>query len=231
MTEEKKSVLGFLKGLVAEEVPDRSRPAPTTATTEAQEHAHAPAHATTSPTAPVLHAAAPDAQALAKLEARVQGALPPAYATFMETYESLREDIPDERTRFRVALKTSHTTADQVYAAIDQLIGVMDAARAEFSRSFEENKSRRVGEAQRAIFATEAKIASGEAELKALQEGVAALRAKRDADTQGMQAETERLEEVRAGFESAHAQVFGRLAAHKNNVANMLSSTTPKGTP
>jgi hypothetical protein len=157
---------------------------------------------------------AADPEVLAKLEAQLQAHCPPPYTTFMEQYEALREVIADEPTRFRAALKTSHTTTEQLVVALSELQGVMDSAKDKFHQSFEENKAHRVGEVQASIQQTDALIADREKEL-------AALRTKRQADTDTITREGQRLEGIRAGFENAHAQVVSRLQAQQSRVQAM----------
>src|SRR5271156_1982989 len=103
---------GFLKLLstvgLADRVPSHEAAAPA-------QGAPAPAM----PAAPTWAAsgsapAEPDPEVLSKLEARLQKNCPPAYTSFMEQYEALRDVIVDETTRFKAALKTSHLTPPQL---------------------------------------------------------------------------------------------------------------------
>ena len=215
MTEQKKSVLSHLAGLFVEQVPDQAAP-------KASASTPAPAPTPIPLQHPVGHASStPDPQVLAKLEARLQSALPPAYASFMEQYDVLKDDIPDERTRFKVALKTSHTTADQVVSALDQLLGTMGTALTDFMHTFDENKEKRLGEAQKSITATDDLISSHEAQLKSITDTITSLRTKRSTDVESMETETHRLEGIRAGFEGAHSQIVARLTSQKNHILPM----------
>jgi chromosome segregation ATPase len=139
----------------------------------------------------------------------------------MDQYELLKDDITDDRQRFKVALKTSHTTTDQLLAALDQLVGAMDSAKAEFSHAFEENRNKRIGEAEASLKATDAQIATYEKQMQAIQETIASLRTKRDTDAHAIQHEAQRLDGIRASFEAAHAQVVHRLQAQKSRVETM----------
>jgi chromosome segregation ATPase len=206
----KKGIMGFLSNVgLVEEVPD--------APVQTQRIAPVPSHAEHFSSAP----GNPDPEVLAKLEKRLQDHCPSAYTSFMEQYETLKEVIPDEATRFKGALKTSHTTTEQLIGAIDQLVGAMDAAKAEFSHTFEDNKSRRLGEAEASLKATDDLIASNEKQLQSLQETIASLRTKRDTDAQSLEHEGQRLDSIRASFDAAHSQVVGRLQAQKNRVQTM----------
>ena len=169
-------------------------------------------------------AAAPDAAALAKLEARLQQSVPPVYAAFMEQYDALRDVIADETVRFKAALKTSHANADQIIASLDQLLSSMDTAHNDFTKSFEGNKGKVLGQLEQAINATQELIKTREQQVQAIQNEIASLHAKVDTDSARAQSEGTRLEGIRAGFEVAHAQVVGRLTAQKNRIAAM-----PKG--
>ena len=221
MTEGKKSVLGFLKTLVAEEVPDK----PASPATEAHASSVAPAAAPVHSFARAGGGAAePDPQALAKLEHRLQAACPAPYVAFMEQYEALREDIPDERTRFKVSLKTSHTTAGEVLGAIDQLLSAMGTAKDEFMHSFNDNRDKRVSAAQAAIAASDELIKSSEEQIQAIQEKIASLRTKRATDAENMQEEGRRLDAILGGFNAAHAQVVSKLTDQKNRIGAMPES-------
>jgi chromosome segregation ATPase len=137
----------------------------------------------------------------------------------MEQHRALEDVIGDEVTRFKAALRTSHTTGNEVLAALDQLISTMNTAHTEFTRSFEENKAKRVAEAEHSIQASDELIRSSEEQIQAIQEKIASLRTKRETDARNAQNEMVRLEGVRGGFESALAQVVGRLNALKGRLA------------
>jgi len=216
------SVFGFLKNIVAEDVPDNAsaRPTRNTPIPAAPRHVMNPIVHKESPAAAP---AAPDAHALEKLEARLQAACPAPYIAFMEQYESLKEDIADERTRFKVALKTTHTTAEQVLGALDQLLSVMQKAKEEFTHSFDENKQKKMSAAQEGIVAGEQLIASSLEQIKAIEEKIASLKTKHETDTQNMQDESRRLDAILGGFNAAHAQVTRRLEDQKNRIASMES--------
>lgn len=216
MTEAKKNnVLGFLKNLVVDEVPD---PISTPAKTLARESS-APPPVRSFSSAPAATAA--DPEILSKLEKKLQNNCPQPYAAFMEQYEALAEIIPDETMRFKAALKASHTTAEDLVKALDQLTATMNAAEAEFTKTFEENKAKRLGDAEKSLKATDDLIASNEQNIKSLQDTIASLRTKRDTDAGTMEHEVQKFEGIRAGFETAHSQVVGRLTAQRNRVAAM----------
>jgi len=214
MTEAAKrpSVFGFLKSIVAEDVPDK----PAARNTPVPAASHAESHV-----AVVHEDAVPDAAALGKLEQRLQAACPKEYASFMEQYESLKEDIADERTRFKVALKTTHTTAENVLAGVDMLLTTMQSAKEEFQRSFDENSKKKMSAADESIAATNQLIASSEEQIKAIEEKIAALKQKRETDIQQRNADGGRLETVLRGFNAAHAQVVSRLENQKSRLAAM----------
>jgi len=212
----KTSVFGFLKNIVAEDVPDRpTRNTPLPAAPHVVER-----HAF-DPSVGLVKSMGPDPQALSKLEARLQSACPAPYAAFMEQYESLKEDIADERTRFKVALKTTHTTADVVIEALDHLLDTMSKAKDEFTHSFDENKNKKMTSAQEAITAGEQLIASSEEQIKAIQEKIVSLKQKRETDIQNMQDEGRRLDAILGGFSAAHTQVVHRLEDQKNRISSM----------
>ena len=222
MTEEKKSIFGFLKDALTEEVPDeppkeKAHPAAPAAKSPA------PAHQT-----PAVHVAAGAVEAdpamLAKLDNRLQASLPPVYAAFMEQYGALQDVIADETVRFKAALKTSHANADAIVAALDQLLSSMEQAHTDFMHTFEANKGKILGDLQQSIDATTDLIKTREQQVQAIQAEIASLHAKRDHDAARSESETTRLEGTRAGFEAALAQVVGRLTAQKNRIAAM-----PKG--
>ena len=224
MTEasKKTGVFGFLKTLVAEEVPDKPSGARNTPLPPAPpvEH-HYGESGGYAPSGEVARSAGPDPQALAKLESRLQGACPAPYAAFMEQYEALKEDIADERTRFKVALKTTHTTQDQITGGLDTLLGVMDSAKSEFMHSWDDNKKKRVSEADKSIASSDELIKSSEEQIKAIQEKIASLRTKHDTDVENVKEEIRRLDAIRGGFEAAHAQVVGKLTDQKNRINAM----------
>ncbi len=213
MTDKKKGgFMGFLSNVgFIEETPEPAPPKDTPAPV-------APARTFSSSTPPTGNV---DQEVLAKLEARLQANCPPAYTAFMEMYDSLKEDITDDRQRFKVALKTSHTTSEQLIAALDQLLGTMEAARISFSHTCEENRTKRLGEAEASLKATDDLIATNEQQLKSIQETIASLRTKRETDAQAKDHDAQRLATIQTNFEASHAQVVGRLQAQKSRVQSM----------
>jgi predicted nucleic acid-binding Zn-ribbon protein len=209
--------LDKLKGLVAEEVPDR----PTRQTPVPAAPAHAVQHVGQDHYDPAPGSAlvGADPAALAKLEARLQAACPAPYAKFMEQYDSLKEDISDERTRFKVALKTTHTTGVEISGALETLLSAMDSAKHEFEHSWDENRKKRVAESDQSISSSDELIKSSEEQIKAIQEKIAALRTKRDSDVANAKEEIRRLDGIRGGFEAAHHQVTSRLSNLKERLA------------
>lgn len=226
MTEKKSG--GFMRMLanigLAEEIPDPVTPE--------NHHPAGPAatgqrpYATVVKPKPASSAPSPstataDPKTLEKLEARLQKNCPPAYTSFMEQYENLREVIPDEVMRFKAALKASHTTSEQLVDAIDHLIATMDTARSDFQHTFDESRQAKIGSAEATLHATEEQIASYEKQLQTVQETIASLRTKLETDRQAIAAEQAKIESVRVNFEAAHAQVVGHLNAQKSRVQTM----------
>ena len=200
MTEaKKKGAFSFLTDLVSSEVPDKpAGPPRNTPIPPPPPGQVAPSFGAIAPQ--------PDAKALAVLEGRLNGAVPAPYAAFMEMYQSLAEDIPDESKRMKVALKTSKTTVEQISACLDQLVGVMETVHQEFLHD-QQGKL----EAHQAL---DSSIQAKEEQLQHLQAEIQALR-ERSASEQA------KIEHVRAGFEAAHSQVVGRLQAQKNRIVGV----------
>jgi hypothetical protein len=163
----------------------------------------------------------PDPAVLQRLEERLQKNCPQAYTAFMEQYAAVEGVIEDEHKRFQVALKTSHTTADQIIAALDQLVAVMAKAQTDFLEDYEEKKTKKLGEAEASIKATDDLIATNEKQLQALQETIASLHTKRENDTKAMHDKAASIEDVKCRFDASLAQVLGRLQAHKSRVLSM----------
>lgn len=213
--------LDKLKGLVAEEVPDRpTRQTPVPAAPSAARSMPAEHHDFASGSAPgAPGVVGADPAALAKLEARLQASCPAAYVSFMEQHENLKEIIPDEGMRFKAAMKASHTTPDVVLGALAQLIAAMEEARTDFTHSFEENKDKKLKVAEESIAQDDERIKASEEQIKAIQETITSLRTKRAADVENMQHEAARFENIRGGFEAAHHQVTSRLSNLKDRLA------------
>lgn len=212
-------VLGFLKSAFVEEVPDRpsivTTPPGTTlpgTTPPAISHVGSVGIGGTAPS--------PDQAVLAKLEAKLQAALPPVYAAFMEQYEGLRDVIPDEGMRFRAALKTSKATAEQLAAAIETLLETMETAQADFSKGYTENRSRALTLSQQKLTAYQQEVTKNEEMINALQARNAELVSATSSEQQVYATEVRRLEGIRGGFAAAHAQVVGRLNAQKAHVTS-----------
>ncbi|MFI5296487.1 MAG: hypothetical protein ACHREM_00195 [Polyangiales bacterium] len=214
-----KGIWGALKGLVSEEVPDP------VATPAAPTPPGPGARMTPLPPAPAAVAAAPvDQAALAKLEGLIEAARPAAYVAFMTKYDELEGVVTDETTRFRAALKTSHTTQAQLLDALGTMLDAADKASADFAKSLEAKKSASSAGATDLLTATQTLIASRESQLKAIQEEITTLRSKLATDTEHAQSEAARIDAIGAGFEAAHAQVVGKLNAYKNHVGSLTGA-------
>jgi len=197
VTEKKHGLLDSIASVFTTEVPEKAAP---TRNTPLPPERHS------QPGLVAVSATQPDSKALSVLESRLQAAIPPAYASFLEMYQSLAEDIPDESKRVKAALKTSKTTVDQVVVALDQLVGVMEVAHQEFLHSQQEKLA--------AHQALEDSIKAKDEQLHHLQEEINSLRER-------SVTEQSRIDQVKAGFEAAHAQTVGRLQSQKARIAGM----------
>jgi hypothetical protein len=221
------SIFDKVKSAFVEEVPDpKTEPKrPTSPGAAPPATTPAPGYPSSFPRSPSVvdwqehHQIAPDPAALTKLEGKLKASTPPIYENFLEQYAALEGVIPDEGTRFKAALKTSHCSLDQLSGAIDQMIAVMAGAQQEFGKSFEENKGRILGSLTQQIDADKGLIATRQSQLKTIQEEIASLQTKVANEESQVQTESARLETIRMGFEAAHAQIVGRLNDQKNRIA------------
>jgi hypothetical protein len=163
-------------------------------------------------------AVAPDPRSTQKLEERIQKAAEslPAYQAFHEQYELLRDTIPDDAMRVKVAFKTSKTTLDAVAGAYDHLLKVLGDALAEFRQNLTEKRTKTIEGAKATAEAAEALIASRESQLKAIADEVASLRAKAATDAAATSDDLAKLQERADGFEAAHAALVARLKVQKS---------------
>ena len=211
----KASLFGGIRSLFVEEVPEHTgQTAPITITTAR------PEPPVTFGAPPAQNTVTPDPAVIAKLEAKLQSKMPSIYQAFMDQYETLRDVIPDETTRFKAALKTSKTTPELLAGAVDNLIQVMQDAQQEFTKSFEDNKGKVLSQAQQSIAATEGLIETREKQIKAIEEEIASLRTKLQTDRDQAKSEEQRFEGIRASFAAAHAQVVSKLTAQRHHIAS-----------
>lgn len=204
---------GFLdriKGAFVENVPETHVPTPP-----------AP-HVATGVAAPsrVSEVRTADPEVVKKLEAKLKGNMPNGYVQFLEQFEGLQEVIPDDGMRFKAALKTSKITADQVSQALESLTTVLVSAETDFNNTFDQNRAKAQATTQQSLKATDDLIQSREQQLKAIQDEITSLRAKRTNDVTQSESDIARLETIRAGFEAAYTQVMGRLNDQKARVAS-----------
>ena len=162
-----------------------------------------------------------DPEAKRGLEARLHAAMPPAYKSFIEQHEALTGVVTDDTQRFQAALKTSHTTVEQLMQAIDSLSGILQAASQNFADDNKDRKAKAAAEAQKNIDATDALIASSESQLQVMQQTITTLREKRNAAAQDVQGEIAHLENVRCGFVGAAAILLGQLDTQRRTIATM----------
>jgi hypothetical protein len=160
-----------------------------------------------------------DPEAKRGLEARMSAQMPQAYKSFMEQHEALKDVVTDDAQRFQAALKTSHTTVEQLLQAIDSLEGILQAASQTFADDNRDRKAKATAEAQKNLDSTDALIASNEAQLQTLQQTITTLREKRSAAAQDVQNEVAHLEQVRLGFAGAVAALTGQLDTQRRTIA------------
>jgi hypothetical protein len=218
-----KSAASSVSSVFVEEVPVADKPSAHGPLASAAHDTGAtmPAPAPTFSSSPPPGGAAPDPESLRKLEARLQKTMPAKYRAFIEQSEMLKEELPDKRQRFKVALKTSHTTAEELASDISEMLGAMESAHKDFLDGFEADKASVVAEAQKALSATDSLIASNEEQLHAIQQTVATLRAKRETDAQAIQIEVARRDTARRGFEAALAEINGHLETQRSGIAEL----------
>ena len=168
-------------------------------------------------------AAQVDQKALSSLEARLRESVPADYAGFMETYQSLAEDIVDERTRFKVALKTSKTNVESVTAAIDHLLEVMKDASDKFHKGHEARSNERLGKSQELTRGIQKSIEEKQGQIAALQAEIQTLNEQGSNSVREENEEREHLTQVQSGFEAAYAQVIRRLTDQKSRVASLTT--------
>lgn len=212
-------IFGFIRDAFVESTPDAAAPAGAPAAVPP------PAPGVTNvPTGngtfiPVRAATEPDAKALAKIESALAAVRPPVYAAFIEQYDALAEDIPDEAVRFKVALKTSKATVEQLVQAFDVLDGALSQAFTEFAKSFEAKKAKALETAQQSLTDTDALLTSKIEQLSVLEGEIVLLRTKRTTDAEQIQNDGRRIEGIRLGFVAAHQQVSERLKTQRARIA------------
>ena len=133
----------------------------------------------TAPVAPVFHptgaAPAPDANLtqtyVGKL--REQFAKGPYAATlnqFNTTMESLAEDLPQEGSRFRAALKVMQSTPDKLSEAFQSLNGVLDTEYGKLQNSVAQQKANEVDAREAQVVQINSQIEQKNREIQSLME-------------------------------------------------------------
>jgi len=166
----------------------------------------------------------PDPEAMRDLEERLHKAMTPEYTAFMEHFNMLAPELPEERARFRVALRTSHTTAEQLIAAMDQMAESMKSAHKKFLDGFEAERSKTLAEYEKNVTTADQTIASYEEQMRALEQTMSTIRAKRDADAEAMRVEAERFDQGRLGFEAAVQEITGHVYTQRRSIEAMTAS-------
>lgn len=157
-----------------------------------------------------------DPAMVARLEARLGEAKPPAYAAFMEQYDALAGEFQphEEARRFRVALKASKTTLDDILGAVDALVSVMENARQEADVEYE----RKRGEMKSAA---DQKLATLDEQIKTTAAALQKLQGERDAAAHKLESGDQYLTSTRDAFEAAAGELLSRLHAQKSLVSSM----------
>jgi hypothetical protein len=206
----KPSAWGFIKGAFIETVPDGSKPAPSGASGTGIVTRITPV-----PSAPT---SAADPDVIAKLEARLQKAAPPAYLTYMEQCAALEEVIPDETTRIKAALKTSKCSKADLLSSIEVLLQAMEHAKDEFEGSFKKNRDAKLAEIQQTVTDGDSKIKNYEDQISSLQIQLEVAKTARAQAALQQTGESQRLEGIHSSFLAAYAQVTAHLSAQKTQI-------------
>ncbi len=194
------SVLGYLKNMVIEEVPETSKAAPPLPP---------------KPTIPVPSPESIDPAIKKILEQEVQLAAHPAYSQFLSLSESMSTVIPDENTRFRAALAAlapQNIAIKDILFDVDECIQALDKKEREATAASAKARQARVG--------------SREAELKNIRLTAARLQdelAKANADSARLEAEladeVRKIEETEAQFAAAITSYRKELNERKDRIS------------
>lgn len=219
-------IFDALKGAFVEDVPDNKPKATPGAKPAPSVHGVPFSLGTTAPTYPIAPpnmvavAATADPKSLQMLEAKLQANVPPVYAAFLQSYDTLKEVIPDQGMLFKAALKASRTSVDQLTQAFDQLLALMEASRSEFTSNFEAKRNSTLSSIQGQIESTSKTIEARQSQLHAIQEEIVSLQNTQANGAAQLQTEQARLDNIRLGFEAALAQVVGRLNDQKAHIVS-----------
>jgi predicted nucleic acid-binding Zn-ribbon protein len=145
-------------------------------------------------------------------------AMPAPYKAFLEQYEKLNGVIPDESLRFKAALATSNCIREDILKAIDTGLGTMAKALQDFQRAYESKKNNIEQALKQGTATVTEGIRAKNAQIQALQAEVQQLEQSLRQSEVKAQAEQAGLDNVRAGFEAAHAQVVRFLEMQRQQM-------------
>jgi len=87
---------------------------------------------------------------------------------FNENLSSLKDDIPEEGSRFRAALKVLHVTPQQMVDAYQSLIGVIVNEDKRFSQAIEQQRENEIGSREQKVKEINSQIEAAQNQIKDL---------------------------------------------------------------
>lgn len=119
---------------------------------------------------------------------------------FMTTMESLSEDLPQEGSRFRAALKVMQSTPDKLIEAFNSLLTVLDTEAKKFQSSVTAQKTNEVDAREGQVQQINAQIENKNKEIQSLME-------QRDGIATDIVTAKKKLGAISASFEGAVASL------------------------
>lgn len=219
MNKPTKGWLSGLRDLVIEETPDKNasdqpQGTPTSA---------APVHVVVAPQpVHVVPAATVDPIMRKKLEEAIAAESPPGYSEITGHLVTLGEDITDEKTLYRSAIKIASKNGHDLAALLgdmDKCIGVLEAKEREFNEEAQRQINTKVGARRGAITKREQEIEAKTAMIAQLQQEIAQLRQDNLAETEVISSETAKITATSNNFNVTYQVVHAALIDQRNKIA------------
>jgi len=218
---EKKGIGSRLWSLVTEDVPDKND-----------------AQAPQAPTAPVgvpmspavasmpFQVSAPvaviDPVVRKKLEDSISAEAPAGYAEIVNNLVTLSEDIPDERSRYRAAIrlagKAGHTL-DHLLGDLDKCVGILEAKAREFADEVKRQIDTKVGARRTSIAQRESEITSKTQLIVQLQGEIAQLQQANLTESEDIASETAKITGIGNNFNLAYQAVHAAVIEQRNKIS------------
>jgi len=204
---EKSSFKGFLRNLIVEEVPEVKAELPVPA--------GMPSVVATQALVSV------DPKMREQIELDLMQQAPASYKDFIGNISTLTEAITDEGMLYKAAIKLSMKhghTSDRLILDLNKCFQVLEENHKNFLGEMSSQVETKVGGRNKVVAGLDQTIANHKMTIEGLVQEIARLEKSRSDEVMAIQADTAKIEQVKASFEASYADVHRKLSTTRDTL-------------